>query len=182
MKIKTLRADDPRATGLPTVQVGPDLLVDTLAMKESGLKWGAVASATGLPQWDAVVFGYVVETVRDPGLKFEATPENVKTARDSGLRWLRIAVRADLPGEGTAKTLYAKASGIDPATTYVGKGRYFAEAREGAKKIGEGDAYLATVKTVRKTGTLRGDESVRTAALETLAEAAKPKRTARKAK
>lgn len=69
---------------------------------------------------------YEAELVNDPSLKIAATGAQIAKARDQQkLRWGRIAVRAGIT-EGQVKQLYADHTGTDPATTYTGRGRNFA--------------------------------------------------------
>lgn len=187
-ELTVLKATDPRAKGLPTVTTRFGDVVDTLAMKESGKKWDAIVAETGLPMWDAVVLTYHIELVRDPSLAFDGTADDagarIAALREKNYRWLRIAVYGGLRGEGTARTIYEKHTQVDSATTYTGRGRYFAEARQGVAKVDDpaNSTYAATVKTVRKAEGVRGDANQAARAIEVIEETAKPKRTARKAK
>lgn len=147
--------------GIPVVETRlgktPDAQAYRALQSGDAARWDEVARALGFPStWDAVVSTYFVELAKDPSRAISnPTPQAIKSARDRGVRWLRIAVYANLAGEGTVKTLYAQATGIDPATTYIGKGRFFGEAREGTKSVKDRE-FQATVKAARKAGS-RGD-------------------------
>lgn len=117
-------APAPRQPKFPTIKVGSDTVPDVLAMRESGMKWVAVASATKLSVREAVLLGWRLEIVKDPSLKFNPTAKNVVEARKQGVRWGRIALRAGI-GESAARKLFETETGISSDSNYSGLGRKF---------------------------------------------------------
>jgi len=92
---------------------GDDKDADVYKAIETGMKVGRNT---------AIQLMYYAEPVADPSLKFKATPGNVKKARDGqGLRWERIAARADISANA-ARALYEEAGG-DLTESYTGRGK-----------------------------------------------------------
>jgi|SRR5215472_233205 len=92
---------------------GDDKDADVYKAIESGMKVGRNT---------AIQLMYYAEPEADPSLKFKPTGANVKKARDSqGLRWERIAARAEI-SINAAKQLYEEAGG-DLDESYIGRGK-----------------------------------------------------------
>jgi transposase len=98
---------------------------------------------------------YKLEPVADPKLKFSGTAKQIASARESGLRWERIAART---GKSVAECqkLFKEATGKDYKSSYTGRGRRFDGSAPTAKKTaGNGASKKAAAKGGKSAGKAR---------------------------
>ena len=129
------------------------------SLASNGAKRSAIAAAVGIAPTEVERVLWVAEPVFDPSLRIAPTADAVTAARDAGLRWERIAYRVGL-SVATARSLYRDGSGIVPETTYAGKGRRFAETRQGTLPVGSGETYVAETRVARAILGAVGDRPV----------------------
>jgi len=111
----------------------------------------AIASQLKVGTSTAVQLMYYAEPIADPKLKIKATGAAVKAARDrQGLRWERIAARADI-SVNRARELYEEAGG-DIDSSYTGRGKRPGGAPAEAKSKATGAKRGAAKKSTAKKG------------------------------
>src|SRR5438477_13154355 len=80
-----------------------------------------IAEELGVKIPTAMTLYFTAELEIDPKLNIAGTPKAVKQARDTGVRWPRIAVRTG-KSEAEVKKMYTEAGG-NVANSYTGRGR-----------------------------------------------------------
>lgn len=126
---RTRKATD-KAEGIPTLMLDGVKVPDVHAMKRThGLKWNAILAAVNaagfeMTERDCVLLGWKLEVLKDPSLKLEPSADAIVEARNSGLRWGRIALRSGI-GETKARKLFEDATGVSSDASYAGRGRKF---------------------------------------------------------
>ena len=93
------------------------------------------AEATGIAQSQIGSVLYKAELAANPKLKIPATGASVVKARNTGLRWPRIAAYAGI-SVAKAKELYEEQSGESAAKSWTGRGRRF-DGEGKPKKTGQ---------------------------------------------
>lgn len=82
------------------------------------------ADKTGIPLSQIGSVLYKAEVEANPKLKIPATGQGIVKARNSGLRWPRIAAYSGLSAS-KVKELYEETSGESAANSWTGRGRRF---------------------------------------------------------
>lgn len=122
--------------------------------KNSGQSERHYAEKSGIPQSKLLPLLIKAELEANPSLKISATAASVSKARESGLRWPRIAGYAGI-SVAKAKELYEEKNGSGSAgTSYTGRGRNFANGgSNGATRSTRGTSGRRTATKTASTGT-----------------------------
>lgn len=95
---------------------------------------------------------YKAEVEANPKLKIPATGASVEKARNSGLRWPRIAAYAGI-SVAKAKELFEEHSGTPASSSWTGRGRRFDGEGKKAQTGKSGRRGAAAAKDEGKKGT-----------------------------
>jgi hypothetical protein len=127
-------------------KTGPDLK-QIAGLLKKGLTPRQVKNELGLPASDGDPAIWAAEPIADPSLKFKATSKSVVKARDDlGLRWERIAIRADI-SVSEAKKMYKEGGGdLDKSWTGRGKPPAGVDVSKNGKKSAKGKKAGKAVK------------------------------------
>jgi hypothetical protein len=93
-----------------------------IVKKEPGNSERFYSEKSGIPMGQILRYLVLAEIEADPKLKIPATGAAIKKARESGLRWPRIAARAGV-SEAKAKSLFEEHTGQNARDSYTGRGR-----------------------------------------------------------
>jgi hypothetical protein len=96
-----------------------------IVKKEPGNSERFYAEKANIPMGQILRYLVLAEIEADPKLKIPATGPSIKKARESGLRWPRIAARAGV-SEAKAKALFEEHTGQNARDSYTGRGRNWA--------------------------------------------------------
>jgi hypothetical protein len=112
-------------------------------------------NATGIERSQIGRYLYQAELLADPSVKIPATTKAIVAARNQGVRWPRIAVRAGI-SESAAKELF-EASGTAAADSYTGRGRKtFESSGATSGRRGAGSKKTGVKVTAAASGRRRG--------------------------
>lgn len=143
-----------------------DKLVSVLKKDGQGQSETHYVNASGIERSQILRYLVKAEVIADPSLKIPATGPSIVKARESGLRWPRIAARAGI-SESAAKSLFEEKSGTSASDSYSGRGRKTfdgAGATSGRRGAGKKTAAAKTATSGRRGKAAGGAGSKKTQA------------------